>query len=113
MHKIRNCFGCSKIVQGYILPTDNIANKFKNWTFALGTGVYEFPSDDSQGRVKFEGQLKNGLPHGHGRLFYKKGGKSEGKIFNFQREGCTVFTYPENDEKLRYCSNFLFSLPSS
>jgi len=41
------------------------------WLFVPGIGVYQFPSDDSQGRVKFEGQLKNGLPNGHGILLYK------------------------------------------
>ena len=50
--------------------TDCIANQI------ISEIVY--PSDDEKGRGRYEGNLKNGIPSGYGKMFWKNGEKYEG-----------------------------------
>jgi hypothetical protein len=37
-----------------------------------------YPSDDEEGRVRYEGNLKNGIPSGYGKMILKNGETLEG-----------------------------------
>ena len=67
----------------------------KMWVYEKETSIFKrifwkFLSDG-----KYIGEIKNGLPHGQGELFYVHGGKYDGGWNDGERNGVGSYTYSD------------------
>ncbi len=51
----------------------------------------------SSSKEKYVGETKNGIPHGHGKIYYKNGEIFEGEFEDGQRNGPGKLTYPTGE----------------
>ena len=62
-----------------------------------GTGVYQYII--GEGKIdKYEGEWKNNLKHGIGRMTYSDNGEYFGRFENGKRHGEGIFTYKKNND---------------
>ncbi len=69
-----------------------------------GKGVCVFPSG-----ARYEGQFREGKPHGEGTLFFSDGREYSGDWKNGYREGVGKMTFPNNDKYTGEFSGNLFN----
>lgn len=59
--------------------------------------ISTLPYKPSSLKEKYEGETKNGVPHGHGKIFYKNGEVFEGEFEDGERNGPGKLIYPSGE----------------
>jgi len=75
-----------------------------------GKGMLQYSKkESSSGRVSYEGDFKDDLPHGKGIIMFQNGSRYEGSIMIHSMKGTGALIYPPGDIRLRsaYIGSFL------